>query len=33
LLMLPPDYKYRPPPGAAADTVLDAGAKWRRPPG
>jgi hypothetical protein len=32
LLMLPPDYKYRPPPGAAADTVLDAGAKWRRPP-
>ena len=32
LLILPADYKYRPPSGATADTVLDAGAKWRRPP-
>jgi hypothetical protein len=32
LLILPADYKYRSPTGAAADTVLDLGAKWRRPP-
>ena len=32
LLILPADYKYRAPPGASADTLLDAGAKWRRPP-
>jgi len=32
LLILPADYKYRSPSGAAADTLLDAGAKWRRPP-